>query len=726
MTRARGRFESRGWGAVWAFVFVVTSSSRGEEAEAKPAASGKWPYHAVASIEVPRVDAAQWSRRAVDAFVYAKLSASGLTPAAEIDRRTWIRRVTFDLTGLPVSIADLEAFLGDPSSDAVAREKVADRLLGSPEYGDHLASMWLDVARYADSDGYAIDGERPTLWRYRDYVIRSFNEDRPFDEFVREQIAGDVLRSSERSSRGLVAAGFLRLGPWEADNMVAEDRRQDYLDEVTTATGTAFLGLTVGCARCHDHKYDPVSAEDYYSLQAFFANAQRTDRSAEFDPDEIEGSVESRRAAVEEEAKRRASQLAEFRLRLKKKVAAALEKQPEEIADAELAREPAAGMISAEEKKKLGELEASVKNYVDDDRFGAVACSVTEDSKKDRKRTAILIGGDLARRGKEVEPAVPTWLAAAAFESPRAEAPPRARLAEWLAVNPLAARVFVNRLWQQVFGRGIVATPNDFGLNGAGASHPELLEHLTARFVAGGRRAKPILRELVLSRTYRLATTHPNGARCAEVDPENRLLWRANYRRLSAEELRDAILFVSGRLRFERGGPGFLSALPPELGSAFPFFNWQPSSENDRRRRSVFHFQRRNLLPPFFEAFDACDRSASTGRRSASVITPQALSLLNGSLTQDASRALARRVRDEGGSELEGRLDRMFLLAFARRPAREEIAVCREFLAAQATRYKGEAEAVARSEAQPLSPRDRAWVDLAHVVLNANEFLYLE
>ena len=693
-------------------------------AETAKTARGKsrsdWAFQPIANPALPMVKQARLVWTPIDAFILAKQDGHGIEPAPLVSRHAFLRRATFDVTGLPPTPEEVEAFLTDNSPQAY--EKVVDRLLASPQYGERWARHWLDVVRYAETDGFAIDEERPTLWRYRDYVVRAFNEDRPFDRFICEQLAGDEM---DAGSEGVVATGFYRLGPWEADNMVPENKRQDYLTEITDAIGSAFLGLTVGCARCHDHKYDPIPTDDYYKLQAFLTPLKRTQPAAEFLAAEKAGEFQALKAKAEAEMGRRREALSKFRTTAKPKLAASLKKLVSEIEDKEFDEAVAKdSAFSAEEKKQFEELKKAVSEYKESERYAAVACAVSNPNPDEPwPVTHVLKGGNVTSPGAKVFPGFPSavqpWSGACFAQLDKVNSAASGRrkvLAQWIASreNPLTARVLVNRIWQYHFGVGIVATANDFGKNGSGASHPELLDYLATRLIESGWRLKPLHRLLLLSRTYQLSTQHPQAEACAQLDPDNRLLWRANLRRLEGEVLRDAMLAVSGRLQMIQGGPGFFEELPAEMGREFPFFKWDPSEENQRRRRSLYLFQRRNMVVPMLESFDAADMSTSCARRSTSVTTPQVFALFNSKFAHETSRHFARRVQRQAGSAPRSQVDLIFRLAFGRPPALIELEAGTRFLENQSN--------AGTAGDEP----SQALADLCLVALNANESLYLE
>ena len=639
--------------------------------------------------------------------------------------------MTFDLIGLPPTPAEVQLLINDPRSDIEAMEDVTDRLLASPRYGERWARHWLDVVRYAESDGFAIDSERLSLWRYRDYVIRTFNEDRPFDQFFREQIAGDEL---EAGDAGKIAISFYRLGPWEADNMVAEHRRQDYLNDVTSNVGSVFFGLTVGCARCHDHKFDPISQVDFYRLQAFFTPIQHTFLSAAFLPGEMNPDIQKRR---DQTIAFRLDQIKELRETIREKIATAKGVAVDQIADEELnesieaRKEP----VTVEEADKLKALQTESEHLHPEQRFEPRVVAIRNPNAEEKTpETFVLKNGDPFDPGDKVTPgflsSAPTWsLELHSFAKASAETSGNRRkiLADWLTSpqNPITPRVLVNRLWNYHFGTGIVATPNDFGVNGSGPSHPLLLDYLVARLQEEGWRLKPLHREMVLSRAYRASTEHHASQRCAQIDPSNRLLWRSTYRRLESETIRDTVLYVSGQLRFEKGGPGFFSSLPAGMASSHPFFKWTPSSKDQQRRRSIYMFQRRNLVVPMMETFDGADLSQSCERRSTSVTAPQALSLFNGQFVYDNSLHLANRIR-ENSDEDTNQIEKLFWLALSRDPTAIEVDMCLDFLQRKRKSYANQTAQQKEEDQQSTENDMTALRDLGLAILNTNEFIYLD
>jgi hypothetical protein len=594
-----------------------------------------WAFQPRSNPSVPQFTAKadqQWVRNPVDAFILARLQKDGLRPAPAAVRRTLIRRVYFDLTGLPPSPEEVERFVRDRSADAWPR--LVDRLLEAPEYSERWAQHWLDVVRFAESDGFEYDTHRAEAWRYRDYVIRSIAADKPYDQFVREQLAGDEI--DPKNQEMLVAAGFHRLGPLRknAGNQDAAYNRNEVLVEMTNVIGSALMGVTLGCARCHDHKFDPIRQKDYYRIQAFFATTQHRD---------IPRSTPEQEAEWKKKSEPIEAELKELRAMLK----------PDTPNRDELAY-------------KIAQKELQLPPPLP-------VLQTVEDRPAEYTPVHVLARGDSTQVGDQVgmrplgvllPDNAPEW-------GDRMDAP-RLALAKWITdpANPLTARVMVNRIWEHHFGTGLVATPNDFGRMGSRPSHPELLDWLANQFVEGGFRMKPIHRLILLSSSYQqdYLAAPPEGV--AEKDPDNRLLWRFPRRRLSSEELRDSMLAVSGRLNPQRGGPSVIVPIEPELVKlVYNPAQWRVDLDPAQfNRRSIYLFQKRNMRLPFMEVFDSPDRLLSCPRREQSTHAPQALELLNGDLSNSMARALADRVAKEAGTAREKQVGRLFQLALGRDP----------------------------------------------------------
>jgi hypothetical protein len=704
-------------------ILALASSSRAGPPE------DHWAWKPPTRPVVPSVGEAT---NPIDCFIRARLEVVGLAPAPRAKREHLLRRVTFDLTGLPPTPEEVDSFVMDHSPDAWA--KVVDRLLASPAYGERWGRHWLDLARYADSNGYEFDEPRPDAWRYRDYVIRSFNADKPFDRFVIEQLAGDETFPNDRDSR--IATGFNLLGPDMTDASDQLQRRHNTLTDMTDTVGLAFLGLTIACARCHDHKFEPLPQADYYRLLAFFTPAEfRRDLSIATEQQKVAHEVAERDYLAKTkpirdeiaalEGPHRAKLFEAKLVRLSAEAQAAHRTpadkrtggQQELVAETErLVAVTAAEIakdLTADERAKLAELQSQLKKF---DAQKPVALPVAmglADKPGPLPKTFLLERGELANKAAEVRPGFPSVLGGPAVDS---DGNRRLALAKWIAspANPLTARVIVNRLWQHHFGRGIVATPSDFGLRGERPTHPELLDYLATELVACGWHLKRIHRLILLSDTYQQSTNAEFGTRNAEsktaphsefrdprsIDPDNHLVSRMSRRRLEGEAVRDSLLAVSGRLNRKPGGSGVaLAGVAGPGGGAKPVPATADPSEH--LRRSVYLFQRRNRRDPFLEAFDLPDSNLSCPRRERSTTAPQALALLNATEAADAAKALADRLQREATTDAEG-VERAYRLTLGRGPTANE---------------KGRALAFLRES--PLR-------ELCRALFNLNEFVYLD
>jgi hypothetical protein len=707
---------------------------------------------------VPSVNDPNWIRTPLDRFILATLEQMGLKPAPNADRAMLLRRVTIDLTGLPPTPEETQCFLEDNRPDAYVR--VVERLLASPAYGERWAQHWLDVARYAESNGYELDAERPHAWHYRDYVIRAFQDDLPFDQFVTEQLAGDLL---PRSNDRLVATGFNRCGPIHlvSGNTDPEVNRQEVLTEMTGSVGSAFLGLTIGCARCHDHKFDPISQTDYYQLQAFFAASK---------PNDVDIATAAERHTYEERNKALQAELAPLRKQvaeMEKPYKALLTELKRNLLEAEyraaLDVEPAK---RSPEQKKLAEnaqilikvswdelvealtLQERAKRAELRARIHALeaqlppppshAWAVTDDDKV--PPTFVLKRGDPKRKGKQVHAALPSALTNPMDTSAAATAADsgpvtRLELAHWLTRRdqPLTARVLVNRLWQHHFGRGLVATPNDFGIRGERPSHPALLDWLACEFVEHDWSIKHMHRLMVLSNTYQQTSRLPAGARAKDIDPDNRWLSRMNRHRLEGETLRDSALSVAGTLNPKMGGPMVRVPLEPEVydlifTEAEPDGLWHVTPDRrEHSRRTIYLFAKRNVRLPMLEAFDQPDTLTSCPVRPVSTFAPQALILLNGPFLQEQSKSFAGRLLRECGFAPERLIDRAFRLALARPPRDPEMRLAREFLDTQSKMLRDRKDVSAPPDLPAgIDPfAAAALADLCLALFNRNEFLYV-
>ena len=636
-----------------------------------------WAFQPRSHPPVPAFTAPRdrsWIANPIDAFVLSRLQKEGLTPSPAADRRTLIRRLYFDLTGLPPAPAEVAAFVADRSRDAYAR--LVDRLLSSPHYGERWGQHWLDVVRFAESDGFEYDTHRPDAWRYRDYVIRAFNNDKPFDRFLTEQLAGDEI--APREDETLIAAGFNRLGPLRknAGNQEVASSRNEVLTEMTNITGAALLGVTLGCARCHDHKFDPFRQSDYYRMQAYFAEVAEND---------VPKSTAEQQAAWKAQAEPVTAEIA----RLKKSLA----------------------------QHKNDTVGTAIQKQLDEamERLPAPlpALYSVKDDPATRATIHLLARGDYQNPGDLVHARpIGILVSPATPELPDDTPEPRAHLAQWMTDpgNPLTARVMVNRIWEYNFGRGIVGTPNDFGRMGERPVNPELLDYLANEFVESGWSVKHVQKLILLSNTYQQASQVHN-ALAREKDPDDRLLWRFNRRRLEAEEIRDAMLSVSGTLNQKAGGPSVIVPIDKELiGAMYKPEQWavtKDASEHDRR--SVYLIAKRNFHLPLMEVFDSPDLQVSCPRRESSTHAPQTLELLNGTFSNAKARALADRLQREAGGNLRKQVDLAYLLAAGRPAMPREMKLAVDYLAANSKTLGA----------------DEARRQFALAILNLNAFLYV-
>jgi mono/diheme cytochrome c family protein len=735
----------------------------------KPAVPGS-----KSEIRNPKSETSQKTetRNPIDAFLAEKMPV-GLRPAPLADRATLLRRVTFDLVGLPPTPEELAAFVTDKDSDDKAFAKVVERLLASPHYGEKWGQHWLDVVRYADSSGFANDYIRGNAWRYRDYVIRSFNTDKPYDQFVREQIAGDEIKPGDPEM--LVAVGFLRMGPWELTGMeVAKVARQRFLDDATDMVGQTFMAHMLQCARCHDHKFDPIPTKDFYSMQAVFATTQLAERDAPFLDVENKAGFEERKYL---EARRR-EHLAVLKQLDEKMVAAApkffagkgIDPAQWNAAVAEARQQEGAGAAKAQGKNKaragqrefVGAFNAAraklqqagvpedqfppklygftPEDYGNErvarkglerlkwelDRYQPVAFSIyngrTPDVKSinnpfrmpanrmeagELEQTAILGGGDPFSPTKPVTPSVLAVVNAlnpglGATVSTNIEGR-RAALAQWVTDprHPLTPRVMANRIWQWHFGTALAGNPNNFGATGKKPTHPELLDWLAATFIEQGWSVKAMHRLILSSEAYRRAAAHPDPKALAEKDPNGINYSVFKPRRLTAEEMRDAQLAVTGELNPTLGGipnrpeMNLEAALQPRQVMGTFAEAWQPNPKPEQRhRRSIYALRIRGQLDPFMEVFNSPSPDLSCEAREASTVTPQVFSLFNGQTTLDRAVALAARLMKEAGGKAESGkrraeiITRAFQLAYGRAPKAEESKACLDHWAAMTKRHQ--------------------------------------
>ena len=665
-----------------------------------------WAFQTPMAVPIP----ARGSSNPIDRFIDARLADQSITPAPLAAARTLLRRAFAGLLGVPPSPQEADAFLNDSAPDAY--EKLIDRLLADSRYGERWARHWLDLVRYSESDGLEDDKIRPHAWRYRDYVIRSLNADKPYDRFVREQIAGDELWANDPDA--WVATGFSRLGMWDGMSKEPAQRRQDFLNDATDAVGSVFLGVTVGCARCHDHKYDPITQQDYYALQAFFAGVKREnhDLGECHDPPHV---VEAHKKAQAELASLRGQRDSILR-KAREDILWARRCEVDENAQVKVTDQEVKKRAEFVHPGRLADLDKQIKEPEYVERLNRPAAEAVFETSGSAPKTMLLKGGELSRPGPEVQPAFIQAMAADGGATSKVAGGRRTALANWLTSpdNPLTARVIVNRLWQHHFGRGIVATPSDFGRHGQPPTHRELLDWLAGRFIEDGWSLKRMHRLMMTSAAYKRSSSAQSAA--ASVDPENKLLWRANRRRLEAEAIRDSILTVSGRLSPTAGGPGVYPRISKDVNVQLPNndkeLSWGTCTEEENGRRTIYVFQRRSLTMPLVDVFDGAPMSQSCAARPETTVAPQALTLLNGEFCREEAKYLADRVRREAGEDLRLQIDRAFKLAFARAPSTAEMAAAHAFVIEQAKVRAGDPSA--------------ALHDFCHVLLNANEFIYLD
>ncbi len=680
----------RGWidqGASWPDGATLAPASA-----AKPGGD-HWAFRAPSRPNLPAVRGQAWVRNPIDAFVLAGLEANGVEPSPEADRATVIRRLSLDLLGLPPSPTEVRAFLQDSHPDAY--ERLVDRLLASPHYGERWGRHWLDLARYADSDGYEKDSPRPHAWRYRNWVIEALNRDLPFDRFTTEQLAGDLLPGAGMEEK--TATGFHRntLTNKEGGIDKEEFRVAAVVDRVNT-TATVWLGLTVGCAQCHTHKYDPILHKEYYQLFAFFNSAEEQDLLAPL-PREMEV---YQKALTRYKAER--------------------EPLVQAVAASHRASDPYSGSLA----RTLAERAVKKPEY-----SGSKVQTLVERPRP--RATHIHLRGDFLRKGEEVRSGT---LEALHPLEPSGASPNRLDLSRWLTnpANPLTARVTVNRVWRNLFGRGLVASLDDFGTRGELPSHPELLDWLATEFIARGWSQKAMIRMIVTSSTYRQSSNaRPD---LADRDAGNLWLARQNRLRLEAEVLRDVTLAAGGLLNPTIGGP---SVRPPQPSGISELTyassaKWVESKGADRYRRGLYTWFQRTSPYPMLMTFDAPDSNVCAVRRERSNTPLQSLTLLNDPVFFECAQALGRRVVEESGSEgVEGRIRFAFDVCLAREPSDEELTLLGRLWGDLERQCRSQPEAAAKLVGPHLSAgvdvsEAAAWVALGRTILNLDEFVTRE
>ena len=691
-----------------------------------------WAFVAPLRPPLPPVEDEAACRGAIDRFLLARLEQENLKPSPEADKTTLIRRVTLDLTGLPPTPQEVDQFVADPSSDAY--ERLVERLFQSPRYGEQMAHYWLDAARYGDTHGLHLDNER-RIWPYRDWVIAALNKNMPFDQFTIEQLAGDLLPDATKQQR--IATGFNRCHVTTNEGGVIKEEFhvRNTVDRVT-ATATVWLGLTTGCAVCHDHKFDPLTRKEFYQLFAFFNSSadDAMDGNAKIYPPVITLPT----AAQAAQLKTLNEEIADLE-KCEKQAAATLQAAEEKVAEEKAAAEKAAAKQNADRAKQLEATRKQLKSLRE--KLKAVkkgraqleakipATMVMQELPKPRDAYD-LDRGEYDKRGDKVERAVPAFLPPLPKESPVN----RLGLAHWLVdgSNPLTARVTVNRLWQQLFGTGLVATTDNFGSQSEPPSHPELLDWLATELLRSQWDIQHMLRLMVTSAAYRQSAAVTPAV--LKVDPQNRLLARGPRFRMDAEMIRDTALFVSGLLAERLGGPGVKPYQPTGIWHAVGYTssntaNYHPDHGAALYRRSLYTFWKRTAPPPAMVALDAPSRETCVVRRDRTNTPLAALALLNDTQFVEAARCLAERVLRQADADPDAWITQTFQHATARRPDADELSVLRRVYAQQLTEFQADPEAaralIAVGESKPdehLDPCQLAAMTMvANLILNLDE-----
>ena len=599
-----------------------------------------WSFQKITRPEIPKSDKVML-QKPIDAFIRSKQQKNNIQPSPLSSPEVLIKRVYYDLVGLPPSYERVQNFIFNKSENAY--EKLVDDLLGSSHFGERWARHWLDVVRYAETNGYERDEVKPNIWKYRDWVIKAFNSDMPYDQFVKEQLAGDEIDIPTESS--VIATGMLRAGTWNDEPNDPQEYKFERLEDMVDVVSTAFLGLTVRCARCHDHKFDPIPQVDYYRMAAAFWG----------------------------------------------------------------------GTIDPGDRSEMG--------GPNDKQLGFKKVFGWTDVHKNPPPIHLLINGDPDKKSFIVQPGHLSLVKHLnrPIEDPHKDSKTswrRRQLAEYITHtdNPLTSRVIVNRIWQHLMGKGIVTTPNNFGFKSASPTHPELLDWLASEFVEGGWSMKKIIKMIVMSETYKQSSTHPNNTECAQIDSDNRLLWKRNIRRIDAEVLRDSLLQVSGDLNLKKGGESFYPSLAPEVLEGFSRKSsaWTPSPDKDQLRRSIYMISKRHLLIPFMKAFDFPSSEKPCGNRNRTTVVSQSLAMLNNQFIHSRSSNLARVLIQEHGED-EDAIFNAWKQIFSREPKPHE-------LEASLKHYRKQQSYFSEKD----NSRLLALSSICHVLINSNEFLYID
>jgi hypothetical protein len=706
-------------GAPWPNADKTTVARKGAEFHISDKDRAHWAFQPVERAAPPLVKNQAWGARPIDAFVLAGLEAKGLQPNPPARPQELVRRLYYDLTGLPPTPQQVEAFVKDMSPQAYAR--LVDELLDSPHYGEKWGRYWLDLVHYAETNSYERDNPKPHVWRYRDYVIRSFNDDKPFDRFIKEQLAGDELGADAPDA--LIATGYYRLGIWDDEPSDPVQARYDMLDDIVATTGQVLLGLTFDCARCHNHKIDPIAQKDYYRLLSFFHNVNHyrnggpTDEAVIASGPEARQRVETELRKLDERRRRVDADIASLEKEFLKRAGEKESFAPADLAD--YIKRRGADVLGKERYREYTQLKKQRESLKKEQIPGVDKCLCVTEAGRTPPATFVMLRGNPHVKGEPVEPGFPQVFVLPEPRLPKAAADAkttgrRSVLADWIASpdNALTTRVLANRIWQWHFGRGIVRTPNDFGLQGSRPTHPELLDWLATELVRSGWRLKPLHRQILLSNAYQMSSRAEPKALAA--DPANDLFWRFDMRRLTAEEVRDSILAVSGNLNLKMFGPGVYPPIPREVleGQSVPGRGWPKSAPEEASRRSVYVHVKRSLLLPILESFDFAETDRTTPVRFATTQPTQALGMLNGDFLNEQAAIFAQRLRREAGTQVQKQVRLGLYLATQRLPSASEMRRGVELLQSLQSRDGATAEAALNA--------------FCLLALNLNEFMYLD
>ncbi len=683
-----------------------------------------WSFQKVGNPTPPKVADSSWARDDLDRFILSKIESAGLKPAPDADRFALIRRVTLDLTGLPPSMTEVDAFVTDPDSDDEAMANVVDRLLATTAFGERWGRHWLDVARYADSVGKTRNVPFPYAWRYRNYVIDAFNSDKPYDQFLAEQIAGDLMEAKDIKTReqNLVATGFLAMGSMDLNERDAEQFQLDRIDDQMDTVGRATMGLTLGCARCHDHKFDPIAQTDYYAMAGIFSSTttlsgqtSRQGAKKEYHHPDLLARIDlpppskntANKSSNAAKISRLQDRLKEIQVSVKKADApkAARVQARKEVASirdqiAKLEESADAGQTNISKKSKSKD---GTNDEVDPN--APLAMAVSDGNIAD---LALRVRGEPDIKGEVIPRAFPAIMKQVSAPVPSSKASGRLELSQWLTSrdHPLTARVMVNRIWGHLLGRGLVESVDNFGASGSSPTHPELLDHLATRFMQDGWSMKSMVRSIVLSRTYRLSGQHL--AANAAADESNQLYWRANLRRLEVESIRDSLLAAGGTLKSDR-----------PIGAPFDPSAMDELAKGDKKKRkpakadtlgqpirSIYLPVFRSKLPGMFTAFDFAEPDQVNGQRDVTTVAPQALFMLNNQFVVDVSTRVADRILSQKLPDDTARVRFAYAYALCRYPTESELAASLSFLGKN-------------------SDRRSNWAAFAQALYSAAEFRYI-